>query len=88
MTFYNLLVGDRISLKNYAGNKKFIGYFKFSNCAIAFRIYGGSMDDKMKAGMNRRKLFDESAVSLSKCLPIFNPSHLIVRNILDCIMSK
>lgn len=88
LTFYSLLVDDRKKLKNYAGNRELIDDFKNSDCAKIFPIYGNMMTDKVNSGIKRRELFDRSAEKLSACLPIFNPTHLIVRDVLDCILSK
>lgn len=88
ITYYNLLVDDKKSLKNYAGNKDLIKDFKGSDCLKRFPIYGASIDENLKIGIKKRKLFDESCVLLSKCLPIFNPNHLVIRNVLDCITGK
>lgn len=88
VTFYNLLVDDRKSLKNYAGNADLIEAFENSDYSKKFPIYEAEMGRKMRKGRKRRKLFDESSVLLSDCLPITNPSHLIVRDILDCLGTK
>ena len=51
-------------------------------------IYGPSRKRKMEKGIIRRGLFDKSAILLSDCLPIFNSTDLIVRNVLDCLSTK
>lgn len=87
LTFYDFLVGSRKKLKNYAGNRDLIKDFQKSKCAKIFPIYGGSMIENVKKGLKRRELFDNSATLLSEVLPIFNPTHLIIRNVLDCVLS-
>lgn len=89
VTFYNLLVDSRRKLKNYAGNGDLINDFnKSDRLENLFPIYGACMEKNVKKGFKRRKLFDKSAVVLSRYLPIFDSFHLIVRDTLDCIMSK
>lgn len=88
ISFYNLLVDDRKKLKNYAGNKHLIADFRRSDCVKKFPIYGESMNENVKRGIIRRELFDRSSIVLSKCLLIFNPNYLIIRDLLDCILSK
>lgn len=46
------------------------------------------MQKNMETGIRRRKLFDKSAVLLSDYVPIFNPTHIVIKDILDCILSK
>lgn len=88
VTFYNLLVDGRKKLKNYAGNRNLIQDFVRSGLMTKFPIYGAAMYQNVKKGIKKRALFDKSTFLLSTCLPIFNPTHLIIRDILDCIMSK
>lgn len=88
VTFYNLVVDDRKKLKNYAGNEKLIEDFKKSGYEKEFPIYGALMARNVRKSIKRRELYDKSTVALSSCLPIFNPTHLIVRDVLDCMLSK
>lgn len=88
VTFYNLLIDGRKKLKNYAGNKELIGDFEKSDCVKNFPLYGPSMIENVKKGTKRRQLFDKSSIKFSKCCPIFNPNHLIVKDVLDCVLSK
>lgn len=62
--------------------------FDESDCEVEFPIYRVSVKKNVKKGMKRRELFDKSSVELSNCLPIFNPMHLIIRDMLDCILGK
>lgn len=87
ITFYDLLVDSKKKIKNYAGNFELIEDFQTSNCVEKFPIYGASIDENVRKGMKRRELFDKSSIALSKCLPVFNPNHLIVRDILNCVLS-
>lgn len=87
ITFFNLLVDDKKKLKNYAGNVGLVENFKNSDCLINFPIYGAEMQKKIEKGLKRRELFDRSSILLSYYLPIFNPNHLIVRDVFDCILS-
>lgn len=88
LTFFNFLVYSRKKLKNYAGNEDFSSYLETKDCVKKFLIYGQLMQNNMRKGLKRRVLFDESAVLLSGCLPVFNPDHLVVRDILDCIINS
>lgn len=87
VSFYNLLVDGKKKVKNYAGNKDLINHWKKSDCEEDFPIYGASMKKNMKKGMIRRTLYDKSLGLLSKQLPIFDPFHLVLRDVLDCITS-
>lgn len=88
VSFYNLLVDHRKRLKNFAGNKVLIEEFENSNCLKKFPIYGALMDKNVKKAIKRRELYDKSTVLLSNCLPKFSPDHLIIRDILDCVLGK
>jgi len=72
-------------LKNYAGNLRLIKYFKSSDCEKMFPTYGADVRKNVERGILLRKLFDKSAVLLSDCLPNFNRTHLIVKDISDCL---
>lgn len=88
LTFYNLLVDSRKKVKNYSGNQDLIEDFKKINCAEKFPIYGVKISENVNKGIKRRELVDKSTVLLSDCLPIFSPTHLIVRDLVDCMLSK
>lgn len=87
ISFYNLLMDNRRKLKNYASNEDLI-YFNKNKCNEKFPIYGRLMYKNVKKGTKRRELFDKTAIELSNCLPIFNTTHLIITDILDCILEK
>lgn len=88
VTFFSLLVDSRKKLKNYAGNEDLINNFNKYDCVKKFTTYGAVIDKNLKKGIKRRELFDKSADFLSDCWPIFNPDHLIIRDTLDCLLSK
>lgn len=85
VTYFNLLVDNKRKLKNYAGNKSLIKSFYKTNCLSKFPIYGDEMHKNVDEGIKRRELFDKSSIRLSDCWPIFNPNHLIIRDVLDCV---
>lgn len=87
VNFFDLLVGCRKKMKNYAGNRDSMRDFE-NRCLESFPTYGAEMQKNVVNGLKVRKLFNESTVLLSDCLPIFNSNHLIVRDILDCVLSK
>lgn len=88
ITFYNLLLDGRKKLKNYAGNEDLVEALENNDYEKEFPIYGAAMEENVKKGIKRRKLFDRSTILLSDYLPIFNPTHLIIRDMLDCVLSK
>lgn len=88
VSFFNLLVDRRRKLKNYAGNSDLVEEFEKIDCEKNFPIYGASMIQNVKKSVEKRNLFDRSCILLSNCLPIFNPNHLIISGILDCIIGK
>lgn len=85
---YHLIMNGRRRLKNLAGNRKLIEDFKKSDCVKTFPVYGPTMIEHVNKGIKRRELFDEASEVLSDCLPIFDPTHLVVYDILNCILSK
>lgn len=86
ITFFNLIVNDDSKFVKYAGNEDLINDFKKS--VKQFPIYEDDMQSKVYKGSHGRKLYDTAANNLSDYLPIFNPTHLIVCNILDVLSSK
>lgn len=88
ITVYNLLVDCKRKLKNYAGNNDLIKDLKKKDLESKFPIYGATMNDRMQKGIKRRGLFDKSCTILSFYLPIFNPTHLIIRDVRDCVIEK
>lgn len=83
VTFFDLIVSDRYKIVKYAGNEDLVQDLK--KHADDFPIYGPSTNRKMVEGIGSRKLFDDAANRLSYHFPIFKPSHLIVRGILDSL---
>lgn len=88
ITYFNLLVDGKKKLKNYAGNEDLIKDFKKRKFVRKFPLYGEQICKNLEKGVNRRKLYDVSSVLLSNCLLNLNPTHLIVRDILDCVSTK
>lgn len=83
VTFFNLLVDDKSKLVRYVGNKDLITDFYNNN--KKFIIYGAAMKMKLKKGFYGRKSFDGAVNTLSNYLPIFNPTHLIIKDILETL---
>lgn len=79
VTFFNLLVDGKKKIKNYAGNKDVVKGFQNSDCLMKFPIYGADIVKKVDKGIEIRDLFDKSVDAFSYCLPILNPTHLIIR---------
>lgn len=87
VSFLNLLVDSKKKLKNYVGSRDFIDYEKV-NWLLKYPIYGSSMYDNVLGAVTKKEIFDESAVMLRSCLPIFNSHDDIVVDILNCIKSS
>lgn len=88
VTFFDLLEDSERKLKNYAGNKELVMYFNSCDYKQKFPIYGAEVKKNLEDGIHRRGLFDQSEILLSECIPIFNPKHLIVRDVLDSVVTK
>lgn len=88
ISFLNLLVDSKRKLKNYAGNEEMIENLKKISFLKKFPIYGALMVKNVNQAIQRRRVFDRSSIILSNHLPVFNPNHLIVRDILDCLTLK
>lgn len=88
ITFFDLLVHSRCKLQRYAGNKELVESFKRSGCLRRFPIYGVWIRKNLQKGTKMRRLIDESSIILSNHLPIFIPAHLIIRDVLDCVISN
>lgn len=88
VTFFDLMTVNIKKLKNYAGNEELMKNFVNSDYKTKFPVYKMRMLEKVTYGRIIRKLFDESSIVLSNCLPIFNPNHLIIRDIFDCISCR
>lgn len=88
VSFFHLLTGDLKKLKNFAGNDDVIQGYKDFYSPTKYPIYGALIEKNFSKGIKRRKLFDKSVLLLSNCLPIFNLSHLIVTDIIDCIGNR
>lgn len=88
ISFFNLLTDSRRKIKNYAGNREMIKDFEKIDLLEEFPAYGTTMSENLKKGIKRLELLDWSVIKLSDSMPIFHPTHLIVRDILDCILSK
>lgn len=67
-------------------------WWSFSETVIAVYsflcMYGAAMEENFKNGLKRREQFDKAAIKLSFCLPVFEGSWEIIRDVLDCILSK
>lgn len=87
VTLLNLLLDNRKQIKNYSGNQDLVEKVLKANFQ-EFPIYGSSVESNMQKGVKRRELFDKATISLSRSCPIFNQTHLIIRDILDCCLCK
>lgn len=88
VTFFDFLGKSKKRLKNYAGNQDLVEDFKNTNFREKFPIYGVYMRKNMWKGIKIRKVFDKATVMLSQVCPKFNPAHMIIREILNCLTKK
>lgn len=87
ITAFNLLVENKRKLKNLAGNEDLIEDIQVNHYENKFPIYGALMIKNVIKGIKRRQLFDTSVELLSNYLPVFDSTHLILEDILDCVIS-
>lgn len=85
VSYYNVLVDKCRRVKNYAGNQELVEAVRSSDCLTRFPVYGATMQRRMENGVIVRGLYDDSCVLLSDNFPIFLPSHLVIRDTLDCL---
>lgn len=83
-TFADVLMGNCLKLKNWAGNRD----FRNNDFTTKFTIYGPKLVHKVNKGIKLRTFYDRSTRLLSQSLPILNPDHLIVRDVFDCLTNK
>lgn len=83
VTLFHLLVDQESKFVKYAGNKNLIE--DFEDNVENFPIYGTTMQSNVKKGISGRKAFDGAANTLSYYSPIFDPFHLIIRDILNTL---
>lgn len=88
VSYFNLLVDSKLKLKNYAGNQVLVKDFNSRDVEKMFPTYGADMRRRVDKAIKQREVFDRSAVVLSNCLPILDPMHLIIRGILDCLITS
>lgn len=87
VTFFDLLVNDEYQIVKFAGNRDLVEDFK--NNSEKFPIYRPWMQAKMENAIKGRQFFDVAAQMMSyRFIPIFNPDHLILRGILDCLTKE
>lgn len=83
VTFWNLLIdGDR-KLAMYAGNQNIIQDFYSMHWIVDFPIYGRAMVENFSRALDNRRSRNEASVVLSQCLPTFDPTHLIIHDVLN-----
>lgn len=88
VNYFDLLVGNKKNLENYAGNEGVVKGFRLRHCEEIFPIYGASMRKRFEKGIFRRELFDKAAILLSDCIPNYDSTHLIIRDTLDYLSTK
>lgn len=88
ITFYDVLVDCRRKLKDYAGREDLVESVDNSESLKLFPIYRVAIKKNVRIAVKTRKLYDQVALMLSYSLPIFDPLHSVVRDVLDCVLSK
>lgn len=88
VTLLNILIDDEKKLVKYAGNSDLINDFRKTDFTKKFPIYGDTIQKRMTEGIRVRKLWNSVSISLCKVLKILNPTHLIIRDILDTLNKK
>lgn len=84
VTLFNLLVDGKKKLKKYARNRDLIQSFNEIDLK-KFPIYGSLIQKNVSKAIKTSELFDRSIIKSSNCLPAFNPTHLVIENVLDCL---
>lgn len=87
VTFFDLAVDDEFKFVKYAGNEGLMQDCKkthFKN----FPIYWETIKINMENGICARKSYDSSVNVLSKHLPIFNPTHLVIKDTLEALQEE
>lgn len=79
-TFFNLLVENERTLVKFAGNEDLVD--DIVKCAANFPVHKAMMRKNIFEGINGRKSLDDALNVLSSILPIFNPTHLVIWDIL------
>lgn len=85
ITYFDFLVDCKKKLKNYAGNEDLVQSFNRTDLENKFPIYGPEILKNLEKGIKRRDKFDKSCVMLSSFVPVFNPTHLVIKDVLDCL---
>lgn len=88
VSLFHLLVDDQSKLVKYAGNRNIVKEFEKSDLFKRFPVYGIKMHANFLKAISIRKIWENSTITLSDCLPIFDHNHLIIKNILDCLAKK
>lgn len=86
VSFFHLLVNDRFKFVKYAGNQNLVRDLK--KRVKKFPIYGATMQSNVMKGINDRHSFDKATNVLSTYIPIFDSTHLIIKDILDILNAK
>lgn len=83
VSFFNLLTDHEIKFVRYAGNEDLL--LDFFNRVEEFQIYGQEMLKNVYKGMEGRKLVDRASFILSECCPVFDPTHLVIKDLLETL---
>lgn len=91
MTVGNFLLDSQNQLKNYVGNEDLSSQVKNKSFHELFRyefsIHGWQTENKISKAVTRRQFFNKTAVLLSIKLPVLNPTHFIIKDVLECMCS-
>lgn len=85
VTYLNLLLEHDKKLRNYAGNRELVNDFRRIQREKQFPIFKTLAQNRMTAAIDERLLSNKALNVLSSHLPVFNPTHLVIRDITDCL---
>lgn len=90
VSYFNLIVDSKKKLIKYAGNSNIVEDFDKNTEKIIsmFPTFGQKMRNNFDKAIKNRKIWDKAAIVLSYHLLIFDPFHLIIRNILNSLSIK
>lgn len=88
ITYFDLLVQSNKKIKNFVNNKDVLDDLKSRDLEELFPNYKNFILEKIEKGQKKRRSYDNSRSLLPESVPVFNPGHLVVRDVLDCLSSK
>lgn len=88
IAYSNLILDSNKKLKNYVNNPDVLYDVRSRDLEKLFPIFHKDILEKIRKGEKKRYSYDDSRVLLSEILPLFNPEHLIIRDVLEHFSTK